>query len=209
MKAIRLLVVDYGMGNLRSISKAFERLGARVRVSSSRRALARADGVVLPGVGAFGEAMVRLKRLKLVEPLREWIREDRPFLGVCLGYQLLFDGSVEFGRHKGRGCFSGRVKPFPKGLQVPHMGWNSLESAKRGWLLKGLTRRPYVYFVHSFFPAPKDRTIVAARTDYGVKFASAIERSRVAGVQFHPEKSQQVGLKIVRNFIEVVRRCQR
>jgi len=207
----RLVVVDYGMGNLLSVSKALTALGARTTVSGERSALERAgtrsvDGLVLPGVGAFGEAARRLKRLRLWEPLREWIRADRPFLGICLGYQLMLDGSSEFGRTRGMGLVPGRVVRFPKGLKVPHMGWNRLVVTRRGWLLAGLPSRPYAYFVHSFYPRPVRRAVVAAETDYGVRFASAVEFGRVAGVQFHPEKSQAVGLRILRNFIRLAGR---
>ncbi len=206
MRIPRLALVDYGMGNLRSAAKALERLGARVEVSSSPRALGRADGVVLPGVGAFGEAVLRLTRLRLFEPIRSWIREERPFLGICLGLQLLFEESEEFGRHRGMACFPGKVVAFSKRLRVPHMGWNRLVPTKRSWLLQGLPRRPYVYFVHSFFPVPANVKLIAARTDYGLSFASAIQQGPVAGVQFHPEKSQHAGLRLLKNFLSTVRR---
>jgi len=204
----RVLVVDYGMGNQRSVAKALEARGARVTVSASPAAFARADAVVLPGVGAFGEAIRRLRRGRLVAPLKGWIAADKPFLGICLGYQLLFDRSDEFGRNRGLGCLAGRVVAFRRGLKVPHMGWNELVPRKRTWLLRGLPRRPYVYFVHSFFPVPKERSVVAAETAYGVRFAAAIERGRIAGVQFHPEKSQRVGQLILRNFLRLVARTQ-
>jgi len=194
------------MGNLRSAAKALERLGARVEVSSSPRSLGRAQGVVLPGVGAFGQAVTRLARLKLFQPLRSWIRERRPFLGICLGLQLLFEESEEFGLHPGLQCFPGRVVAFPRHLRVPHMGWNRLERSKGSWLLRGLPARPYVYFVHSYYARPADRRLVAAWTDYGRPFASAIQAGPVAGVQFHPEKSQEVGLRLLRNFLAVVKR---
>jgi glutamine amidotransferase len=202
----RILLVDYGMGNLRSAGKGLEALGARVEISGSPVAFGRADGVVLPGVGAFSAAMRKLRSARLAEPLRRWIADDRPFLGICLGLQLLFDESAEFGRTRGLGSFRGRVVAFPRGLTVPHMGWNRLVPAKATWLLKGLPARPYVYFVHSFFPVPKDRRIIAAETLYGVRFASAVERGSVAGVQFHPEKSQRVGAKILKNFLGMVAR---
>ena len=202
----RILVVDYGMGNLRSVTKSLESLGARVTVSASSRAFGRADGVVLPGVGAFAEAMARIRRLGLRRPLASWVAADRPFLGICLGYQMLFESSAEFGNHRGLGFFPGRVVPFSRRLGVPHMGWNTLRVAKKGWLLTGLGRSPYVYFVHSFYVKPGRRADAAATTDYGVRFASAVERGAVAGVQFHPEKSQRTGLRILRNFLAAVRR---
>jgi glutamine amidotransferase len=202
----RILVVDYGMGNLRSVTKALESLGARVTVSASSHAFGRADGVILPGVGAFAEAMARIRRLGLRRPLASWVVADRPFLGICLGYQMLFDTSAEFGNHRGLGFFPGRVVPFSRRLRVPHMGWNTLRVARKGWLLAGLGRSPYVYFVHSFYVKPGRRADTAATTDYGVRFASAVERGAVAGVQFHPEKSQRTGLRILRNFLAAVRR---
>jgi len=207
-KTPRILVVDYGMGNLRSVTKALESLGAQVAVSASSRAFGRVDGVVLPGVGAFAEAMVRMRRLGLARPLGEWITADRPFLGICLGYQLLFDSSTEFGNHRGLGFFPGRVVPFSRRLRVPHMGWNTLKAAKEGWLLAGLGRNPYVYFVHSYYVKPGRRADTAATTEYGVRFAAAVERGAVAGVQFHPEKSQRTGLTILRNFLAEVGRWQ-
>ena len=208
MTAPKLVVVDYGMGNLRSAAKALEAAGARVTVSQSPRAFAGADGVVLPGVGAFGEAVRRLEIMRLFVPVRDWVRGGRPFLGICLGFQLLFDESSEFGLHRGLGCFPGRVVPFPRRLRVPHMGWNRLQSAKRGWLLRGLPASPWMYFVHSYYPRlrPHDASLAAARTEYGVRFVSAIERGAVAGVQFHPEKSQRDGLHLLRNFVAAVKR---
>ena len=169
-------------------------------MSSARAAFRRADGVVLPGVGAFGEAAKRLNRLGLFGILREWVLEGRPFLGICLGLQLLFEESREFGRHRGLNCFRGRVAAFPKGMTVPHMGWNSVDVVKRGWLFKGIPDGSYFYFVHSYFPVPRDRRIVAGRTTYGVKLTCAIEKGAVAAVQFHPEKSQKNGLMILANF---------
>jgi len=204
----RILVVDYGMGNLCSVTKALESLGCRVTISAAPSAFGRADGVVLPGVGAFAEAMTRIGRLGLRRPLAEWVGADRPFLGICLGYQMLFDTSTEFGMHRGLGFFPGRVVPFSRRLRVPHMGWNTLRIAKRGWLLAGLDRSPYVYFVHSFYAKPGCRADTAATTGYGVRFASAVERGAVAGVQFHPEKSQRTGLRILRNFLAEVGRWQ-
>ncbi len=194
------------MGNLRSAGKGLEALGARVETSGSPAAFRRADGVVLPGVGAFPAAIGKLRSAKLTAPIRRWIADDRPFLGICLGLQLLFDESDEFGKTRGLGSCRGRVVGFPRGLTIPHMGWNRLVPVKATWLLKGLPARPFVYFVHSFFPVPMDRGIVAAETIYGVRFASAVERGSVAGVQFHPEKSQRVGARILANYLSMVAR---
>ena len=199
-----MLVIDYGMGNLASVSKALEVLGARVTVSSRVSAMKKVDGVVLPGVGAFREAMKRLNRLGFVQPLRRWTAGQRPFLGICLGYQLMFSESSEFGRTRGLGIFRGRVVKFRRVPVIPHMGWNILRVAPKTRLLKGLPGRPFVYFVHSYYPVPADRSVVSAFTPYGGNFASAVEDGVVAGVQFHPEKSQRVGLKVLRNFIATV-----
>lgn len=198
-----IVVVDYGMGNLRSVSKALEAAGARVRVSPAPGAFRGAGGIVLPGVGAFGQAMARLRGLGLVRPLRDWVSGGRPFLGICLGYQLMFTASREFGTHRGLGLLRGAVRRFPRGLPVPHMGWNCLRTRPGSWLFRGTPRNPWVYFVHSFFPEPADRRVVAARTAYGRVFASAVEFGRAAGVQFHPEKSQRVGLTMLRNFVRM------
>ena len=202
----RLLLVDYGMGNLRSAAKALEAQGARVEVTASRAALRRADGVVLPGDGAFAPAVARLKSSRLFEPLQAWIAAGRPFLGICLGMQLLFDESEEFGLHRGLGAFPGRVVAYPRNLRVPHMGWNRLEPGAPSWLLRGLSPRPWMYFVHSFFPVPTRRKDIAAWTGYGKRFASAVARGAVAGVQFHPEKSQRDGQRLLGNFLTIVRR---
>jgi glutamine amidotransferase len=198
--------VDYGMGNLRSAAKALEQQGARVEVGASRAALRRADGVVLPGDGAFAPAVARLKAAGLFRPLQAWIGAGRPFLGICLGMQLLFDESEEFGLHRGFGSFPGRVVPFARRLRVPHMGWNRLEPGAPSWLLRGLAPRPWMYFVHSFLPVPTKKSDVTAWTTYGGRFASAVARGAVAGVQFHPEKSQRDGQRLLANFLGVVRR---
>ena len=192
------------MGNLRSVAKALELLGARVVVSHNPAIIKKVDGVVLPGVGAFREAMKRLNRLKFTGPLKDWVANKRPFLGICLGYQLMFDESSEFGRTKGLGIFRGKVVKFRQVPVVPHMGWNILRVRPGSSLLNGLQKKPFVYFVHSYYPVPIDERVVAALTPYGGEFASAVEDGVVAGVQFHPEKSQRVGMKILRNFIGTV-----
>lgn len=201
----RVALIDYGMGNLRSVAKAVEGLGGRVEVTARPNSLARADAVILPGVGAFGEAVRRLRRLGLFGPLREWIAARRPFMGICLGLQLMFERSAEFGSHRGLAAFRGEVLPFRGRIRVPHMGWNRIVPRRDSRLFRGLRGRPYVYFVHTYFPVPRDRGLVAARTRYGVSFASAVELGNVAGVQFHPEKSQRVGMRILANFLRMAR----
>jgi len=203
-----VLVIDYGMGNLRSVAKALERMGARVTVSSRVSALKRVDGVVLPGVGAFREAMKRLNRHGFVSPLRAWVAGMRPFLGICLGYQLMFEESSEFGRTRGLGIFRGKVVRFRRVPVIPHMGWNVIRVRPDSLLLRGLPEKSFVYFVHSYYPVPADSGVVAALTPYGGEFASAVEEGVVAGVQFHPEKSQRVGMKILANFVGTVAACR-
>src|SRR5213079_3740866 len=198
-----LAIVDYGMGNLRSVEKAFVRLGHAAEVTHDPERIATAPGVVLPGVGAFGACMANLTLLGLVEPVRHAIRSGRPFLGICLGMQLLFDESEEFGPVAGLGVLPGRVVRFDGAadLKVPHMGWNAVRKARDTAVLAGIDDGAYVYFVHSYYPVPADRAVVATMTPYGVDFASSVVRDNVFACQFHPEKSQQVGLRLLDNFV--------
>jgi len=202
-----IAIVDYGMGNLRSVAKAFERLGAAAEVTRDPERIASAPGVVLPGVGAFGACMANLTSLGLVQPVKQAIGAWRPFLGICLGMQLLFDESEEFGPVAGLGILRGRVVRFPPShdLKVPHMGWNAVRIARRAPALAGIDDGEYVYFVHSYYPVPADPAVVATTTGYGIEFASSVVRDNVFACQFHPEKSQRVGLRILENFIGVVR----
>jgi glutamine amidotransferase len=197
-----ILIVDYGMGNLRSVQKAFERLGYPAVVSSDPNQLAEADKVVLPGVGAFADAMARLRQAGLVEPLVAHVRAGKPFLGICLGLQLLFTTSQEDGLHAGLDLFPGEVVRFPAlpGLKVPHMGWNQLRRRQAAPCLEGVPDNASVYFVHSYYVVPRDPQLVATETDYPTPFASAIWYERVFATQFHPEKSQRLGLRILHNF---------
>ena len=200
-------IVDYGMGNLRSVQKAFERLGHAAEVTRDADRIGEAPAVVLPGVGAFGACMTNLTTLGLVEPVRHAIARGRPFLGICLGMQLLFDESEEFGPVGGLGVLRGRVVRFPPSpeLKVPHMGWNAVRIARRAPALGGIEDGDYVYFVHSYYPVPADPAVVATTTGYGVEFASSVARDNLFACQFHPEKSQRVGLRILENFVGVVR----
>ncbi len=199
-----IVIVDYGMGNLRSVQKAFEICGAKAKVSSDRLEIARADKIVLPGVGAFGEAMRELKKRGLVPVLKSKIIAGTPYLGLCLGLQLLFDRSEE-GHTPGLGIIAGQVRRFKGAYKIPHMGWNTIRSKTRTCaILKGLKKGEYFYFVHSYFAEPKDKSWVAATTTYGGKaFCSAIAKDHIFATQFHPEKSQTSGLKVIRNFIQV------
>ena len=213
-----LVIIDYGIGNLRSIEKAFEAVGADVIRSDRREDIERADKVVLPGVGAFGACAAEIRRRGLVEPVLEAIESGKPFLGVCVGMQLLFEAGEEMGVHKGLGVLPGRVLRFDlvpalqtttvledwdRVLKIPHMGWNTIEPKHESVLLQGLPDEAYFYFVHSYVAVPEAAKDVLASTHYGLEFPAVVQRNNVYGVQFHPEKSQQNGLRILRNFAEL------
>ena len=206
MEAPLLGLIDYGSGNLRSVSNALAKIGARVELLDTPDRLDEMDALVLPGVGAFGDCADQLRQRGLWDPIAQWLQADRPFLGVCLGYQLLFESSEETPGVAGFGRFAGEVKRFSApGLKVPQIGWNSLHFTRpdaRLW--RGLPEGAHVYFVHSYYPVPADPHAVAATTDYGSPFAAAIEAGNTMGVQFHPEKSQEVGLTMLRNFVESI-----
>lgn len=197
-----IVIVDYGMGNLRSVQKGFEKIGGQARISRDIQEISGADHLVLPGVGAFPECMRNLARLNLIDSIREFIASGRPFLGICLGLQLLFDESDEFGVHAGFKVVHGRVKGFDRreGLKIPHMGWNQVFFRKQCPIFDGIKDSSFFYFVHSFYVAADDPTDVAAETEYGIMFTSAVSRGNVFAVQFHPEKSQENGLRILKNF---------
>jgi glutamine amidotransferase len=196
-----IAIIDYGMGNLRSVQKAFESLGLDARVTRSPQVIGDAGHVVLPGVGAFGDCMANLERYELVEPIRRAIQSGKPFLGICLGLQLLFTESEEFGVHRGLGIVTGKVRRFPAaGLKVPHMGWNVIRITKPSPPLEGVDSGAFVYFVHSYYVDPDDRSVICTETEYGTPFASSIGRDNLFACQFHPEKSQTVGLSIIRSF---------
>jgi glutamine amidotransferase len=197
-----ITIIDYGMGNLRSVQKAFEKLGHEATIATQAREIAHAEKLVLPGVGAFRDAIAELKRQQMDGPLREYVASGRPFLGICLGLQLLFDVSYEDGQWEGLGILRGKVVRFAEqpGLKIPHMGWNSLDVARRHAVLDGIPDGAHFYFVHSYHVVPEDDAIVAARTDYGGPFVSIVARDNVFATQFHPEKSQRAGLKLLSNF---------
>jgi glutamine amidotransferase len=196
-----IAIVDYGMGNLRSVQKGFEHAGFHAEVTRDAGKIAAANGVVLPGVGAFHACMNNLTRLGLTETVCDAARH-KPFLGICLGFQLLFSESEEFGKQKGLGVLPGTVRGFKAhgDLKVPHMGWNRIEKRKNSPFLDGLSSGDYVYFVHSFYVLPEDPSVVATTTEYGGPFVSSIATENLFACQFHPEKSQELGLRILGNF---------
>ncbi len=197
-----IAIFDYGMGNLRSVSKAFEAVGHQAVVTREAHVISNASHVVLPGVGAFGDCMANLERYGLVELIRATIQSGKPFLGICLGLQLLFTESEEFGLHKGLGIIPGRVRKFAVDhtLKVPHMGWNQVNVQRPCPLFEGIADGAEWYFVHSYFVDPANRTMAATTTTYGIAFVSSIWRDNVVACQFHPEKSQSIGLRLIKNF---------
>ena len=197
-----IAIIDYGMGNLRSVQKGLEHVGFNAVVTRDVSEIHAARGVVLPGVGAFSACMENLRKFGLIEPIREIVRRKTPFLGICLGLQLLFSESGEFGKQKGLNLFAGKVVGFHavEDLKVPHMGWNRIEKKKESPFLEGVASGDYVYFVHSFYVVPDESSIVATTTDYGDSFVSSIATDRLFACQFHPEKSQELGLRILANF---------
>ena len=196
-------IVDYDAGNLRSVQRALERFGATAVITSDRQVIGGADAMVFPGQGANDSSMRHLKERGLVEPIREFVRSGRPFLGVCLGLQLLMEGSDE-GVEPGLGLLKGWVRRLPPGSKIPHMGWNLVELSREHPVFEGVPDGSYFYFVHSYYADPEDRGLVAGSTTYGVEFCSAVAYDNVAAVQFHPEKSGDTGLMVYRNFVGLV-----
>jgi glutamine amidotransferase len=197
-----IAIVDYGMGNLRSVSKAFESVGHQAVVTRDPNTIRNADRVVLPGVGAFGDCMANLEQFDLVQPIRSTIQSGKPFLGICLGMQLLFTESEEFGVHKGLNIIPGTVKRFAPNpaLKVPHMGWNQVHVEGSCPLFRDIPNDADWYFVHSYFVDPADPSLAATTTTYGIPFASTVWKDNIVACQFHPEKSQSVGLRLMKNF---------
>jgi glutamine amidotransferase len=193
-------IIDYGSGNLRSVQKALERVGVEARITDDPNIVAESSRLVLPGVGAFGDAIRALRSRGLVEPILAHIRADRPFLGICMGLQLLFESGTEGGHHEGLGVLAGEVTRFelPAGMKIPHMGWNQVS-----WRTAGVAQPPgndgdHFYFVHSYVARPRDETVIAATSDYGGPFCAAVSRGRLFATQFHPEKSQSAGMELLR-----------
>ena len=200
-----IAIIDYDAGNLKSVEKALKYLGQEVKVSRDREVILGADKVILPGVGAFGDAMGKLNSYGLVQVIRDAIGMGKPFLGICLGLQLLFEGSDESPGVPGLGVLKGEIVRIPDGggLKIPHIGWNSLKLRNNGKLFAGITGEPYVYFVHSYYLRAKEPEIVTAVTEYGVSIHAAVERGNVSACQFHPEKSGDTGLAILKNFAKL------
>jgi glutamine amidotransferase len=199
-----IAVVDYGMGNLRSVAKALERVGAEVAVTANHAVIDAAEGVVLPGVGAFGRCMENLLAAGLEEPVRKAAQSGKPFLGICVGMQILFEESEEFGPVRGLGILPGKVRrfvPHEGAHKIPHMGWNTLRVERRVPMLRGVADGAHVYFVHSYYVAAADPSIVVATTGYGIPFAACVARDHLFATQWHPEKSQKIGLKLLSNFV--------
>lgn len=196
-------IIDYGSGNLRSVQKALERVGVEARIADDPNVVAESDRIVLPGVGAFGDAIRALRDRGLVEPILAHVRADRPFLGICMGLQLLFDSGSEGGHHEGLGILSGEVTRFelPRGMKIPHMGWNQV-SWRTGSAEQTVGRQgDHFYFVHSYVARPRDEAVIAATSDYGGPFCAAVARGRLFATQFHPEKSQAAGIDLLRSFM--------
>jgi len=204
-----IAIVDYGMGNLRSVHKAVERVGYEAQVTADPQEVLNASRIILPGVGAFRDCMRNLEEHRLLEPVVRSIEAGKPFLGICLGLQLLFEESDEFGLHKGMGVLPGRVTRFPEDIRdpetdqpypIPHMGWNTIEFKKETSLFAGIENNSFFYFVHSYYAIPHNSSDIAATTPYGIEFACAVQHDNIHAVQFHPEKSQEIGLRLLRNF---------
>ena len=207
---MKIAIIDYGMGNLHSVQKGFEKVGANAVIVNDPNDLAGADKAVLPGVGAFRDAIATLKDQGFVEPIKDFILAGKPFLGICLGLQMLFDTSYEDGEWEGLGIIPGQVVKFDftghpdqSKLKIPHMGWNRLFIKPGNPLFEGLDNESYVYFVHSYYVAPRNESVAATTTDHGINFVSSIRRDNLFATQFHPEKSQSVGLKILENFAKL------
>lgn len=198
-------VIDYDAGNIKSVEKAVMALGGDVKITRRRDEIFSADHIILPGVGSFGEAMDKLHEYDLVEVIKEVIHRQIPFLGICLGLQLLFHGSEESEGVKGLGILPGRIVRLPEeaGLKIPHVGWNSLQFANEGRLFEGIPQDAYVYFVHSYYLQAEDPGIVTAVTEYGTRIHASVEQGNVFACQFHPEKSSDVGMRILRNFMNI------
>ena len=198
----KVIVVDYGMGNLRSVAKALETVGIDVKVSSKKQDIKDAKALVVPGVGAFGDAIKNLDKLGLIDEIVKSVESGKPYFGICLGLQILYEYGYEFGKHRGLGILKGDVVRFEnkKGFKIPHMGWNQIWKKNNKEMYKDIKDGEFFYFVHSFYVRPTDNTTISSTTDYINEFCSAVEKDNIWAVQYHPEKSQKAGLKLLENF---------
>ncbi|MEO1528783.1 MAG: imidazole glycerol phosphate synthase subunit HisH [Planctomycetota bacterium] len=205
-----ITIVDYQMGNLRSVQKAVERVGGEARISSDPTEVASADALILPGVGAFGDAMAEINRRDLAQPLRDFVQTGRPFLGICLGLQLLFDQGYEHGTHQGLGILPGEVVRFelPAEFKVPHMGWNTVKQTAPSPILNDVVDGAHFYFVHSFYVVPADTSVTSLTCDYGLEFCAMVTRDNLFATQFHPEKSQANGLRLLGAFHQLTQQSK-
>ncbi len=203
-----IAIIDYGAGNIQSVYKALKFIGADCKVTSDKEEILNADGAILPGVGSFGDAMDTMTKRGIKDTIIEYTKSGKPFLGICLGLQLLFPESEETPGVKGLDIFKGTITKIPnqnRTLKIPHMGWNNISIKQKDGIFKGIEGEPYVYFVHSFYLKAQDKDIVAATTQYGVEIDAAVQKGNIIATQFHPEKSGEVGLKMLKNFVEMVK----
>ena len=202
-----IAIIDYDAGNIKSVEKALAYLGEEVRITRDREEILASDGVILPGVGAFGDAMEKLHTYGLVDVIREVVRRQIPFLGICLGLQLMFESSEETPGVEGLHLLDGTIRRIPAtlGLKIPHIGWNDLTFPNKGRLFRGIEEHSYVYFVHSFYLEAADSSIVTATTEYGTRIHASVEKDNIFACQFHPEKSSRIGLKILQNFVDITK----
>ncbi len=198
-----IAIIDYGAGNIRSVVNAVTHLGYQLKVTSNPDEVLGAEAVILPGVGAAADTVASLTRLGLVSPIRQYIAENRPFLGVCIGLQVLFTGTEEGGWHECLNALPGRVERLPSGLKVPHMGWNQVHQLVAHPIFQGIPDGANFYFVHSYYAVPDDKSLIAGETEYGIPFCSVIARGNLVATQFHPEKSGEYGLKLYDNFLKL------
>ena len=199
-----IVIIDYGAGNLRSVNNAVSKLGYEAKITRASEDIISADAVILPGVGAGGDTIAALDRLNLVDPIKQYVAENRPFMGICIGLQVLLTGTEEGGWHECLDIIQGRVTRLPEGLKIPHMGWNQVKQKTTHPIFTGIPDNANFYFVHSYYINPEDKRLIAGETEYGISFPSMIIKDNLIGTQFHPEKSGETGLKIYDNFIRLV-----